>query len=108
MNNGWNLEICGRREVYVYHVDAAGEAKFVARFKHASPLTNARAFAKFLQANFTVAEYFAEYAAGVPPLMILEAKGYVSPNRKRAEKLNARAAFEQRFADSRCVVIERN
>jgi hypothetical protein len=110
MNNGWNLEICGRREVYVYHVDANDpeKAQFVARFKHASPLTNARAFAKFLQANFTPEEYFAAYAAGTPPLMILEAKGYVSPNRKRAEKLNARAAFEQRFADSRCVVIERN
>jgi hypothetical protein len=93
-NNGWNLEICGRREVYVYHVDANDpeKAQFVARFKHARPLTNARAFAKFLQATLTPEQYFAAYNAGTPPLTILESHGYVSPNVKRAQDAT-RAAY---------------
>jgi hypothetical protein len=89
---GWNLSIGGSTEVYIHHVDANGAYQFVARFKHARPKTNAKAFAKFLQANFTPAEYFARYADGIPPLTILNEKGYVSPNQLRAARFAAERA----------------
>lgn len=59
------------------------ERKFVARFKYMKPKTNANAFVKFLIANFTVEEYF-EALESIPPLTILQQKGYVSPNMKTA------------------------
>jgi hypothetical protein len=97
--NGWNLQIEGvSGVVYLTQVNGDGasfaDRPIVARFKYASPKANAKSFAKFLEKNFTPAEYFAQIAAGVPPLVILNAKGYVSLNVKRA----ARFAKEQEAA----------
>jgi len=51
------------------------EGRFVARFKYVR--SNRAGFLKFLAANFTVEEYFAQLDAGVAPLTILETKGHV-------------------------------
>lgn len=82
--NGWNLTRSGGSVIYVAH-----EGQFVARFKYARPGVNATAFCRFLVENFTVEEYFAQRAAGVAPLTILESKGYVSPNVQYARQKNA-------------------
>jgi len=51
--------------------------RFVARFKNGGMV----AFKKFLRENFTVDEYFDLLEnEGLPPLKVLETKGYVSPN----------------------------
>jgi len=51
--------------------------RFVARFKHGGMV----AFKNFLRNNFTVDEYFDLLEnEGLPPLKVLETKGYVSPN----------------------------
>jgi hypothetical protein len=91
----WNLRFDkGGSEVWLYNVTEANQrGDFVARFKYRKPMINARAFAKFLSANFTPAEYAAAYAADGAPLRILKSKGYVSPNERYvAEALAARAA----------------
>jgi len=82
--NGWNLNEPRSfgGEVWLYN-GAQSHETFVGRFKYRGPVTSAKSFAKFLTANFTPAEYFAERAKGIAPLTILEAKGYVSPNMKR-------------------------
>jgi hypothetical protein len=90
MKNGWNLRMDGSKEVYLYHVWSDGSSDFVARFKYARPKSNAKAFAKFLAANFSVDEYFGKIASGVAPLMILKEKGYVSPNEKKAKEWDAK------------------
>ena len=52
------------------------ENRFVARFKTGGMV----AFKKFLRENFTVEEYFNLLeGCEMPPLKILETKGYVSP-----------------------------
>jgi hypothetical protein len=102
--SAWNLSIGGRSEVYIHHIDADGAYRFVARFKHARPVTNARAFAKFLQANLTPEQYFAALDAGTPPLTILESHGYISPNVRRARTL----AIEAAAAEYRARVAEAN
>ena len=57
-----------------YKVD--GENRFVARFKMGGMV----AFKKFLRENFTVEEYFNLLeGCDMPPLKVLETKGYVSP-----------------------------
>ena len=56
------------------------EGRFVARFKYKNPTKNAKAFQKFLSENFTVEEYFEKVSTEFPPLVVLKAKGYVSPN----------------------------
>jgi hypothetical protein len=93
MNNGWNLStdvsIGGRKEVHLHHLPADGRGRFVARFKHSRPTQNARAFAKFLVANFTPAEYFAALESGKPPLAVLWAKGYVSPTERAVRRIEA-------------------
>jgi hypothetical protein len=81
--NGWTLNWMSGREIYLRNGN-----DFVARFKYLNPGTNCRAFAKFLVKNFTPAEYFAAYRAGIPPMSILEARGFVSPNRRAAERYN--------------------
>jgi hypothetical protein len=74
-SENWNIIVSDSTEVYVSHgID------FVARFKYANPKRSANHFVKFLEKNFTPAEYFAERAKGVAPRTILEAKGYVSYN----------------------------
>jgi len=50
--------------------------RFIARFRNGGKV----AFKKFLRENFTVDEYFKLYDDGMPPIKILETKGYVSPN----------------------------
>lgn len=60
--------------------------RFVARFKRGGR----GSFLTFLCKNFTVEEYFSQLDAGVPPLKILESKGYVSP---RVQKLLASIGF---------------
>jgi len=57
--------------------------KFVARFKYGGMV----AFKKFLRDNFTVEEYFGLLDTGLPPLKVLETKGYVSPNVARILKM---------------------
>lgn len=61
------------------------DRKFVARFKYAKD--GKGSFVTFLIKNFTVEEYFAQRDANQAPLTILESKGYMSPNVKRALKL---------------------
>ena len=52
------------------------DGKFVARFKYGGMV----AFKKFLRDNFTVEEYFDLLEnQDLPPLKVLETKGYVSP-----------------------------
>ena len=51
------------------------DGRFVARFKYGGMV----AFKKFLRENFTVEEYFDLLDSGLPPLKVLETKGYVSP-----------------------------
>jgi len=87
----WNIKIeKSSGEVWVYQQSQAGNQLFLARFKYARPMINARAFVKFLSANFTPEEYFERYANGTPPLIILKARGYVSPNEARAAQFTAR------------------
>jgi len=53
------------------------DGKFVARFKYGGMVS----FKKFLRDNFTVEEYFDLLEnQDLPPLKVLETKGYVSPN----------------------------
>lgn len=59
------------------------DGKFVARFKYGGMV----AFKKFLRENFTVEEYFGLLDTGLPPLKVLETKGYVSPNVARILKM---------------------
>ena len=61
------------------------DRRFVARFKHCR--NDMGRFTTFLIKNFTVEEFFDAVAADVPPLKILESKGYMSRNAKRACKL---------------------
>jgi hypothetical protein len=89
---GWHLTISGDKEVYIHHT-AGHQSHFVARFKYARPGQNAKAFAKFLVANFTPEQYFERMRAGHAPLQILAAYGFVSPNQRMAlaAKINAAA-----------------
>ena len=77
----WNISIEGSKEVYVRHND-----EFVARFKYSSPKASAKHFVKFLKANYSPEEYFAKRKLGLPPLSILQQKGFVSYNVQRANK----------------------
>ena len=93
--NGWNIRFDGTRsEVHVYHSDptvppGTHPYRFVARFKYARPMANARHFVRFLVANFTPAEFFAarEDASQPPPAAVLRSKGYVSLNAARAARV---------------------
>ena len=58
--------------------------RFVARFKHGGVVS----FKKFLRENFTVEEYFDLLDSDLPPLKILETKGYVSPKVAKILHLN--------------------
>jgi hypothetical protein len=59
------------------------DGKFVARFKWGGMVS----FKKFLRDNFTVEEYFDLLEnEGLPPLKVLETKGYVNPNVARILK----------------------
>lgn len=60
------------------------DGEFIGRFDKYGGLG---AFKKFLRANFTVAEYFAELGKGKAPQEILNEKGYVSPNLAKACKM---------------------
>ena len=54
--------------------------RFVARFKRGGRGD----FLNFLVKNFTVEEYFSELDQGVAPLTILESRGYINPNVRKA------------------------
>lgn len=95
--SGWNLTWGTGSEIWMNHSELGLPSRFVARFKYAKPGTNARAFAKFLTANFSPAEYFAARDAGTSPLTILESKGYVSPNMKAAKAAAANALSAEAF-----------
>jgi len=63
-------------EMLFYHVPGEELKRFVARFKNGGMV----AFKKFLRDNFTVEEYFDLLEnQDLPPLKVLETKGYVSP-----------------------------
>ena len=74
-----NFENLGDKIYYKY----LGELKFVARFKNGRP--GKGKFKKFFKNNFTPKEYFDLYdnGRGLPPLAILETKGYESPITRR-------------------------
>ena len=59
-----------------YRVPGEEFKRFVARFKYGGMVS----FKKFLRDNFTVEEYFDLLDSGMPPLKVLETKGYVSLN----------------------------
>jgi len=63
------------------HMTPHTDRKFVARFKDGR--SGAASFVTFLIKNFTVEEYFAQIDAGVPPLKILEIRGYLLPHIKK-------------------------
>ena len=79
-------------EYLVYHPahivagDVYSKAKvgFIARFKH--DRKDMGPFKTFLIKNFTVEEYFDMYNDDVAPLKILQSKGYMSRNAKKACK----------------------
>lgn len=72
-----NFEKSGMYVNYVLN----GERKFVARFKYSKD--GKASFISFLIKNFTVEEYFGQFESGIPPMTILENKGYVSPAIKK-------------------------
>jgi len=55
---------------YLHYNTAAGERKFVARFKHRGPVTKSK-FLKTLIKHYTPADYFAKMEAGAAPLRVL-------------------------------------
>ena len=66
-------------EVHI-KINGKWDRKFVARCRNHS---HAGSFMTFLKKNFTIEEYFEAYDSGIPPLKILETKGYITPNMKR-------------------------
>jgi hypothetical protein len=66
--------------MYVHYLHN-GERKYVARFKHG----NRGNFMSFLQKNFTPVEYFTQLENSTP-VEVLQTKGWLSPNCKRACK----------------------
>ena len=81
-----------------YMMYALDSAKFVARFKHMR--AEAKRFQKFLIANFTVEEYFELLDKQIPPLRILQMKGYMSTNEIRYCKLRGIPQTRESFLDS--------
>ena len=79
-----NLRKDGMYLSYTGPIPANGKRGFIARFKH--DRGDMAPFMTFLKKNFTVEEYFDAYAADIPPLKILESKGYMSRNAKKACK----------------------
>lgn len=73
---------------YMSYHDENG-SRFVARFKYSASGT----FKTFLIKNFTVEEYFAKLDAGFAPLTILEAKGFVNHNVRKAMRADGLKSF---------------
>lgn len=63
--------------------------KFIGRFKYGGM----GIFKTFLIKNFTVEEYLAKIDAGFSPLTILESKGFVSHNVRKAMKMKGFKLF---------------
>lgn len=74
------------------------DGKFVARFKRGGKTD----FVKFLVKNFTVEEYFAALQK-LPPVSVLETKGYVTAQVKKLLKI---AGFEQSQAGLQAYLIK--
>lgn len=71
-----NRQFQSNSEYLFYRVPGEDLKRFVARFKRGGMVS----FKKFLRENFTVEEYFDLLEnQGLPPLKVLETKGYVSP-----------------------------
>lgn len=82
------------------HYNVGSESRFVARFKWGGMGD----FKTFLIKNFSVGEYFSLLDSGVAPCTILEAKGWVHPNLKKAEArfdVAKRIASTQKWALAR-------
>ena len=77
-----NLSQDGTHLVYTGPKVPGSKTGFIARFKY----THNATFATFLRRNFTVEEYFDLYNQDIAPINILETKGYMSPNVKKALK----------------------
>jgi len=76
MTNFVNKNFDFNGEYLFYRVPGEEFKRFVARFKYGGMVS----FKKFLRDNFTVEEYFDLLEnQDLPPLKVLETKGYVSP-----------------------------
>lgn len=91
--------------MYLSYGDSYVNSEFVARFKYVK--RDRKHFQRFLVANFTVEEYFAQRRENVPPLTILESKGYVCPallrlqaERAKRERQAANAAAFNAWYDA--------
>ena len=82
--NKFNKELFNYSGGYLTYGQYPDRPKFVARFKYKGG--DKAGFQSFLLKHFTVEEYFGRLAAGEAPLTILESKGYVSANLKKALK----------------------
>ena len=69
---------------YVHLIRKANDKQFIGRFRKGSG--GSRKFISFLIKNFTIEEYFA-LLEDLPPLKVLETKGYISPNMTKLLKL---------------------
>ena len=77
-------EVHGLDNIHPSRIGMPREA-FIARFKTGGMV----AFKKFLRENFTVEEYLALLDTGLGPIQALETKGYVSPAKRRMQKVAA-------------------
>lgn len=76
MTNFVNKNFDYNGEYLFYRVPGEEFKRFVARFKYGGMVS----FKKFLRDNFTVEEYFDLLEnQDLPPLKVLQTKGYVSP-----------------------------
>ena len=82
----------------MYDTDSLFNLRFVARFKHMR--AESRRFQKFLIENFTVEEYFGHLDNNIPPLRILQMKGYMSTNEIRYCKMRGIPQTRESFLDS--------
>tara|TARA_R110000824_G_scaffold162525_1_gene338216 strand:- start:903 stop:1217 length:315 start_codon:yes stop_codon:yes gene_type:complete len=79
-NTNWNQKHFKFDGMYLKY-----ENRFIARFKNGGMV----AFKKFLRENFTIEEYFNLLnGCELPPLKILETKGYISPQVYQTLKLS--------------------
>lgn len=69
-----NFEISGQ---WIHY-----NGKFIARVRSGSKVS----YVNFIVKNFEVEEYFNLYNSGMAPLTILETKGFISPNMRKALK----------------------
>ena len=77
--------------------------KFVGRFRSGSG--GSRSFITFLIKNFTVEEYFNRLNdKNMAPLLVLQEKGYISPNVRKALKSYGLPATEEGLKEMRILM----